>query len=81
MWGGGGRLFFFFFLILDNLFCYVFETNLRFIYHIPENLGTSRTLTTSGIVLLVTLFNGFWLGLISGRFLSWILWGSCWRRL
>ena len=34
MWGGGGR--FFFFLILDNLFCYVFETNLRFIYHIPE---------------------------------------------
>ena len=51
MWGGGGRsffalcFFFNFFLIfcfvlllrfLDYFFYYAFETNLRFIYYIPE---------------------------------------------
>ena len=51
MWGGGSKFFLHF---LDFLFCYVFETNLRFIY-----LGPSRTLTASGIVLSVTLFSGF----------------------
>ena len=51
MWGGGSKFFLHF---LDFLFCYVFETNLHFIY-----LGPSRTLTASGIVLSVTLFSGF----------------------
>ena len=40
----------FFLHFLDYLFCYTFETNLRFIYYI---------LTTSENMLFVVLFNGF----------------------
>ena len=53
MWEGGGRVFLHF---LDYLFYYVLETNLHFIYYIPEISGP---LTTSGIVLFVALFNDF----------------------
>ena len=53
-------VFFKFFFFLDFLFCYISETNLRLFTVFEANLGLSRSLTTSGIVLSVTLVNGFW---------------------
>ena len=75
MLGGGGEGLQF----LDFLFCYVFETNLSFIYYISEK---SRSLQNSHNIwdcaLCDIIFNGH--GQISGRFPFWMLWGS-WRCL
>ena len=55
---GGGRNFFLCFL--DFLFRDIFENNLRLLIILKRNLGPSRTnLATYGVVLIVTLVNGF----------------------
>ena len=43
MWGGGRKLFFLHFLDFLDLFCYVLDTNLRFVIF-QRNLGPSTIL-------------------------------------
>ena len=56
MRGGARNLFLSF---LDFLIRYLFETNLCLFVIFQKNLGPSRTLAASGIVLFVTLVNVF----------------------
>ena len=67
MRGGGKKLFLSF---LDFLFSYIFETNLCLFIIFQRNVGTSRILTVSGIVLFVTLVKRFQPWIVSRRFLS-----------
>ena len=59
MRGGGEEVIFNLFSSLIFLIRYIFETNLRLFIIFQRNAGPSRTLTSSGAVLFVTLANGF----------------------